>query len=71
MEFVRNEGISKIKKIASTESRLMLYAAKRFEEEKKYEKAFFVAYKAMRTGFPNIDKYVYELGSKAGVIGRK
>ena len=71
MEFIRNEGISRIKKIASTESRLMFYAAKRFEGEKKYDKAFYAAYKAMQTGLPNIDKYVYELGSKAGVIGRK
>lgn len=71
IEFIRNEGISRIKKIASTESRLMLYAARNFEKEGKYEQAFYSAYKAMESGFPNIDKYVCELGSKFGDIRRK
>ncbi|MBU0467539.1 MAG: hypothetical protein KJ736_00575, partial [Candidatus Omnitrophica bacterium] len=71
IEFIRNEGISRIKKIASTESRLMFYAAKRFEGEKQYDKAFYAAYKAMQAGIPNINQYVYELGSKAGIIGKE
>ena len=70
IEFSRDEGISRINKIASTEARLMFYAARRFEAEKQYDKAFYAAYNAMQAGIPNINQYVYELGSKSGVIGR-
>ena len=67
IEFSRNEAISRIVSVASTQARLYYYSAKRFEKEKQFKKAFYAAFKAKERGFPNIEQYIRELGRQANI----